>query len=47
MLLVFYEKAVFPDLEVVSWTKKEYGSIVHFLQIFIKSIKSISDEWLG
>ena len=33
------------DSKVVSLTKKEYGSVVYFLKIFIKSVKSISDEW--
>ena len=32
------------DGRVVSLTKKEYGSLVYFLKIFIKSLKSISDE---
>ena len=34
------------DSKVVSLTKKEYGSAVHFLKIFIKSLKSMSDECL-
>ena len=32
------------DGNVVSLTKKEYGSLVYFLKMFIKSLKSISDE---
>ena len=32
------------DGKVVSLTKKEYGCAVHFLKMFIKSLKSISDE---
>ena len=31
--------------KVVSLTKKEYFFVVHFLQIFIESFKSMSDEW--
>ena len=34
------------DRRVVSITKREYGSTVDFLKRFIKSWKSISDEWL-
>ena len=30
---------------VVSLAKKEYGSSVHFLLTFMKSLKSISNEW--
>ena len=33
------------DGTVVSLTKKEYNYAVQFLQIFIKSIKSKSNEW--
>ena len=33
------------DGKVISLTQKEYFFAVHFLQIFIKSLKSISDEW--
>ena len=32
------------DARVVSITKKEYGFSLHFLQTFIKSLKSISAE---
>ena len=35
------------DAKVVSITKKDYGSTIDFLQKFIKSWKSISDEWLN
>ena len=34
------------DESAVSLTKNEYGPSVHFLSILIKSLKSISDEWL-
>ena len=32
------------DGKVVSLTKKEYGSTVNFLYIFIKPLKSMFDE---
>ena len=35
------------DARVASATKKEYGFAVHFLYRFIKTLKSISDEWLN
>ena len=35
------------DASVVSLTKKEYGSAVHFLQILMKSLKLMSDEWFS
>ena len=35
------------DARVASITEKEYGFTVHFLNRFIKSWKSISDEWLN
>ena len=35
------------DPRVVSITEKEYGFPVLFLHRFIKSLKSISDEWLN
>ena len=34
------------DARVASFTKKEYDFAVHFLQIFINLLMSISDEWL-
>ena len=36
-----------PDARVAWITKKEYGLTVHFLQRFIKSLKSIPDKWLN
>ena len=48
----FYVKIFFwnlkglSDASVVSLTKKEYGSAVHFLYILLKSlVLIISDEW--
>ena len=35
------------DACVVSLTKKEYGSAVHFLWILMKFLVLISDEWFG
>ena len=35
------------DESVVSLTKKEYGSAVHFLLIFSESLVLMSDEWLN
>ena len=35
------------NARVVLITKKEYGFGVHLLQKFIKSWKSLSDEWLN
>ena len=32
------KRKVLPDGKVLSLKKKEYGSAVHFLQIFIKSL---------
>ena len=34
----------FLDVSVVSLTKKEYGSAVHFLYILAKSLVLMSDE---
>ena len=34
------------DARVVSLTRKEYGSLVHILEILSKSLELISDEWL-
>ena len=34
----------FSDGKLVSLTKKEHDSVVNYLQMFIKSLKSISDE---
>ena len=36
-----------PDASVVSLTKNEYGSAVHFLWILMKSSVLISDEWFN
>ena len=50
IFIIYYPKRFFLNLKgssdgnVVSLTKKEYGSAVHFLQMVIKSLKSISDE---
>ena len=33
------------DVSVLSLTKKEYGSVVYFLWMLIKSLVLISDEW--
>lgn len=33
------------DTSVVSLTKKIYGFSVHFLQTFVKPLKSILDKW--
>ena len=35
------------DASVVSLTKKEYGSAVHFLEILMKFLVLISDEWFA
>ena len=35
------------DARLVSITKKENGFAVHFLERFIKSWRSVSDEWLN
>ena len=35
------------DGKITSLTKKEYGFAVHVLQRFIKTLKSIYDEWLN
>ena len=35
------------DASVVSLTKKEYGSAVHFLEISMKFLVLISDEWFA
>ena len=35
------------DAKIVSVTKKEYGFSTFFVNIQIKSLKSISDEWLN
>ena len=35
------------DARVVSFTKREHSFTVHFLKRFIKSSKSISDEFLN
>ena len=49
-LLHVYHKRFFLNLKglsdgkIVSLTKNEYGSAVHFLKMFIKSLKSTSDE---
>ena len=51
VLLYIDSKGFFPKRnglsndKVLSLTKKEYGSTVYSLQILIKSLKSISDEW--
>ena len=48
--IIYYPKRLFLNLKglsdgkVVSLTKREYGSAVYSLKIFIKSLKSISDE---
>ena len=53
ILLYIYFKRFFLDLKglsngkVVSLTKKEYGSVVHSLYIFMKFLKPISDEWFS
>ena len=33
------------DASVVSLTKKEYDSTVHFLKMLVKSLVLMSDEW--
>ena len=43
----FLKNEVLPDARVASIPNKEYGFAVHFLQRFIKSLTSISDEWLN
>ena len=49
-LLDIYFKRFFLNLKelldgnVVSLTKREYDSVLHFLQVFIKPFKAISDE---
>ena len=35
------------DPRALSIAKKEFGFELHFLSIFIKAWKSISDEWLS
>ena len=35
------------DGKAVSLTKKEYGAAVQILQILMKSLKSLSDEWFN
>ena len=35
------------DGKTVALTKKEYGSAVQFLKVFMQSSKSISDEWFN
>ena len=40
----FLKREGLPDARVASIAKQEYGFAVHFLQRFIKSLKSISDE---
>ena len=42
----FLKRKGLSDAVVPSATKKEYGFAVQFLQRFIKSLKSISNEWL-
>ena len=45
MLKIFFlnHKGLF-DASLISITKKEYGSFVHFLQILAKSLVLMSDE---
>ena len=45
MLKIFFlnRKGLF-DASIVSLTKKEYGSAVHFLYILVKSLVLMSDE---
>ena len=40
----FLKRKGLSDATVASITKKEYGFAVHFLERFIKSLKSISEE---
>ena len=40
----FFKRTELSDGKVISLTKKEYFADIYFLQIFIKSLKSISDE---
>ena len=43
----FLDFKVLSDAIVVSLTKNEYGSAVHFLWILMKCLKLISNEWFG
>ena len=53
ILLYIYFKNFFLNFtglsngKVASPTKKEYGSVVHFLWILMKSLASVSDKWLN
>ena len=44
---LFLKRKALSDARVVSITKREYGFPVKFLEILVKSFKSIFDEWLN
>ena len=44
---LFLKREELSDVRVESITKNKYGFAVHFLYTFIKSWKSISNEWLN
>ena len=45
--MFFLNRNVVSDDKKVSPTKREYGSLVYLLFSFIKSLKSVSDKWVG